>query len=51
MGAFGGRGVRVRTLPELRSALADAIGSERPACINVSTGNGGVAPEVALLNA
>ena len=51
MAAFGGRGLRVRTLPELRAALADAMGSERPACINVSTGSSGVAPELPLLNA
>lgn len=51
MAAFGGRGQRVSTLPALRRALAEAVGSDQPACINVSTSSQGVAPEVPLLNA
>ena len=51
MVAFGGSGVRVGTLEELRDALAEATVRSGPTCINVSTNNIGLAPEVPLLNA
>ena len=50
MAAFGGRGVRVATVDALRSALTDSVGGDVPTCINVSTNNVGVAPEIPLLN-
>jgi acetolactate synthase I/II/III large subunit len=51
MSALGGHGVRVDTIDGLRSALAATIASRGPACINVSTYDVGVAPEIPLLNA
>ena len=49
--AFGGRGARVNTLVDLRAALTEALESREPTCINVSTNNVGLAPEIPLLNA
>lgn len=49
--AFGGRGARVDSVDELANAVAAAIASGQPTCINVSTSNLGVAPEIPLLNA
>ena len=51
MTAFGGHGVRVETLDDLQSALATAIDSRLPTCINVSVNNIGLAPEIPFLNA
>ncbi len=51
MTAFGGTGVRVAAVVDLRTALAAAVGSATPTCINVSINNEGLAPEVPLLNA
>ena len=49
MRAFGGHGVRVRTMADLRRALDDALGAGGPACINVATHAKGAAAEMALL--
>ncbi len=49
--AFGGQGSRVDSVDELASALAAALASGQPTCINVSTSNLGVAPEIPFLNA
>jgi thiamine pyrophosphate-dependent acetolactate synthase large subunit-like protein len=49
--AFGGRGARVHTLDDLRAELGGAVRSGQPTCINVSTNNVGLAPEIPLLNA
>jgi acetolactate synthase I/II/III large subunit len=49
--AFGGRGARVNSVEGLAGALAAAFASGLPTCINVSTNNLGVAPEIPLLNA
>lgn len=51
MTALGGRGVRVETIDALRAALNESIASRAPTCINVSTNNIGLAPEIPLLNA
>ena len=50
MVAFGGRGVRVDTLDGLAYALDDALDSGVATCINVSTNNEGLAPEIPQLN-
>ena len=50
MEAFGGRGLRVSTIDELRAALAQSFGCDQPTCINVAINNVGVAPEIPLLN-
>ena len=50
MVAFGGRGVRVNTLDGLAHALDDALDSHVATCINVSTNNVGLAPEIPQLN-
>ena len=49
--ALGGRGMRVDTIDALRAALTESIASRAPTCIDVSTNNVGVAPEIPLLNA
>ena len=49
--AFGGHGARVDSVDELASTLAAALDGGQPTCINVSTSNLGVAPEIPLLNA
>jgi acetolactate synthase-1/2/3 large subunit len=50
MVAFGGRGARVDTLDGLTHALDDAFNSRVATCINVSTNNVGLAPEIPQLN-
>lgn len=49
MKAFGGRGVRVATVEALERELDDALRSGTPTCINVSTNDVGLPPEVLQL--
>ena len=49
MAAFGGRGVRVATVEALERELDDALRSGAPTCINVSTNDVGLPPEVLQL--
>jgi acetolactate synthase I/II/III large subunit len=50
MVALGGLGMSVATIDGLNRALATALESGRPTCINVRTNNVGLSPEVPLLN-